>query len=56
MLLDCRMGKGALFARHAHRTLSTVGTLRFAHPTFPHSANTYSMEAGAMFLISGANP
>jgi hypothetical protein len=30
--------------------------LRFAHPTFTHSANTYSMEAGAMFLISGANP
>ena len=27
-----------------------------AHPTSHYSANTYSMEAGAMFLISGARP
>jgi hypothetical protein len=29
----CRVGKGALFARRAHRGSAAVGTLRFAHPT-----------------------
>ncbi len=35
--ITCRVGKGALFARRAHRGNAVVGTLRFAHPTtFPY--------------------